>query len=190
MEEDEEEVPRRGRASQGEQAFENALKDEMRARRAQVPPTERPRKEASRSALQGRARDWRSATYLQESDDDPPREEDLVDVIGEFAHLHKGGTQGSARGGSRGAVRGTARTTAAAREPVRKRRQGASRGHLEQLVRNHDDGTGRRFGGSASVSETRRPTPVLREAGSRRERTEAARALLEKVMAQRRGDAR
>lgn len=158
-------------------AFERHLASEVQSAQDEptqdaAPPRTRPRSQ-DRISLSAereprpaqRGADWRSATYLSRAEEPPPREEDLVDVIGEnaadFRERH-------------------GRSTPRRRATTGRRR---SAGHLAQLARSEVRPDSRRVGG-----ERRRN--VLREAGSRQERTDAARALLERVMAQRRGDLR
>ncbi|MFK7929249.1 MAG: hypothetical protein AB8H79_13735 [Myxococcota bacterium] len=112
--------------------------------------------------------DWRARAYTQRAAEPPPAPEDLVDVIGELSSQHRRRGRASESTGRRAATPST---------------QGrARRAHVEALTKNAPQPIGRRFGGSS------RRSAIVRDAGSRSERTQAARDLLEQVMARRRTD--
>lgn len=148
-------------------AFQSELAGAMDSVQRREPATEPPPSAPARPANRT---DWRAATYLQSAPEPPPAEEDRVDVIGELAHKH--------------------RRRAFAPEPNPRRADAqavshgrARRSHLEQLTRSAPQPAARRFGGPVSRRST-----VVRDAGSRAERTQAARELLEQVMARRRAE--
>lgn len=160
------EAPSRDR--QGGQAFEAELANELdhveisRARRARRELVADPTEAAPR---RGRRNDWRSAAYLS-------RDAEPIAEIGDGRP-----------------ARDTRRPARARRMEDRKgrrrelERNNNSRGHLAALTRGAKPDAGQRF-------PNRRNGGVVRDAESRRERTEAARALLEQVMARRARDER
>jgi hypothetical protein len=158
-------------ARQGRQAFEARLNNEMdevavsRDRRGRQPVAED--NHSADRARPGRAADWRSATYLARD---------------ERRHDSPMGELGDGRPSSD--TRRPARARRMEDRKVRRREiERSDRGHLEALARRPAPDAGQRFA-------NRKTAGVVRDASSRKERTEAARALLEQVMARRARDDR
>lgn len=148
------------------------FKVELSAPVEQAPPTPQARPAANRpsEAPAPKTRDWRSAAYTTEPAVETTSADDLVDQIGEHAAAFK--------------RRHPSVRPSRARQPSANRSQRRQRGpnnHLASLTRDQGRAAPRQAERSAG------PKRVMRQSESRTDRTEAARALLERVMEQRKG---